>query len=417
MEKKPLIFNLTHLIGKRNNLTPTGIDRVDIRYAKFCLEQTSQRLVLFVHQHRRVLRLVEDDYARALIKGLFNRWVEVKKTDNVSGMNDLQFVLRWIGTYIKERQHDLINKRIKHKLNGKRPPIYINGSPLGCQYECLHRQLKEQLGATLIFCLYDLIPIDFPEYASTTHAKTLHKSRVKSMAQTGSIIWAISEATKDRFLAFCSVEKVTPPQIEVIHIGVEEDIIEASQLSKQSIPIKYASKIKRPYFVIVSTIEPRKNHLLLLTIWQQLVVELGDQCPSLVIIGRRGWQIDHVINILEKSAMLQDNVIELNDVTDSEMIALIQNAQASLFPSFDEGWGMPVAEALTLHTPVICSDIPVLRECSQNLAEFIDPLDGVGWKSTIVHYCLKAKSVKQDYKPSKWKKIEEDILIQFNCHK
>ncbi len=389
VKNHPLIFNLTHLIGKRNNLTPTGIDRVDIRYAKFCLSQTNNRLVLFVSQHRSVLRLVKEDYARNLIENLFCRWVEVKETNTISGMSTLQFILRWMNTHFQERLGHLISTKIKKKLKDQPVPVYINCSPLGTQHRSLHDQLKNDFDCIINFCLYDLIPIDYPEYTSSKNANEIHKARVKSMAQSANTIWAISEATQDRFLKFCTQERIQAPKVEVLNIGVEEHIIEASHQPKKAIPQQYRQQLQSPYFVIVSTIEPRKNHLMLLNIWQQLATELNQECPTLVIIGNRGWQIEHVIDIIEKSKILKDKVVELQNVTDDEMIALIQHAQASLFPSFDEGWGMPIAESLTLNTSVICSDIPVLRECSQNQATFIDPLDVASWKKAIISACSK----------------------------
>jgi glycosyltransferase involved in cell wall biosynthesis len=66
------------------------------------------------------------------------------------------------------------------------------------------------------------------------------------------------------------------------------------------------------------------------------------------------------------------------------MIRLIAGARASLMPSFAEGFGLPVAEALAIGTPVIASDIPVFHEVGQGLATLIDPLDGPEWEAAIM---------------------------------
>jgi hypothetical protein len=65
---------------------------------------------------------------------------------------------------------------------------------------------------------------------------------------------------------------------------------------------------------------------------------------------------------------------------------LLAGARALLFPSFAEGYGLPLAEALALGTPAICSDLPALREVGGAVPEFLDPLDGPGWREAVLHY-------------------------------
>ena len=82
----------------------------------------------------------------------------------------------------------------------------------------------------------------------------------------------------------------------------------------------------------------------------------------------------------------KENVIELNQCSDDEMIDIVQTSKASLFPSFDEGWGLGITESLALGTSVICSDIPVCRETSQGNAIYLDPIDGLGWFKKIKEF-------------------------------
>src|SRR5205823_1024035 len=147
-----------------------------------------------------------------------------------------------------------------------------------------------------------------------------------------------------------------------------------------------APPLERPYFVYVSTIEARKNHLLLLNLWRRLAAELGNAAPQLILIGQRGWETENVVDMLDRCPALRGAVIEHNVLPDSEMVRLLQGARALLLPSFAEGFGFPVIEALALGVPVLCSDIPALRETGGAVPEYLDPLDGPGWRAAILDY-------------------------------
>ena len=144
--------------------------------------------------------------------------------------------------------------------------------------------------------------------------------------------------------------------------------------------------IGRPYFVYVGTIEARKNHLLLLNLWRRLSRDLGERAPVLVLVGQRGWEVENVIDMLDRCPALRDTVIEHNALPDAAMVPLLRGARALLLPSFAEGFGFPVIEALQLGVPVLCSDIPALRETGGAVPEFLDPLDGPGWHRAILDY-------------------------------
>jgi glycosyltransferase involved in cell wall biosynthesis len=137
-----------------------------------------------------------------------------------------------------------------------------------------------------------------------------------------------------------------------------------------------------PYFVILGTIEPRKNHMLLLQIWREL--SQLQAAPRLCIVGKRGWENENVFDMLERCLPLKGCVFEFSGLTDFEVQTLLQDAKALLFPSFAEGLGIPVLEAAALNVPCILSDIPVFREIAPPGTVFLSPLDGIGWKREIL---------------------------------
>jgi len=119
-------------------------------------------------------------------------------------------------------------------------------------------------------------------------------------------------------------------------------------------------------------------------------VELGGSAPRLVLIGQRGWETENAIDMLERCPALRGVVLERSDAPDIEAARLIQGAQALLLPSFAEGFGFPLVEALALGVPVLCSNLAALRENGGDVPEYLDPLDGIAWRRAVVDYALPA---------------------------
>ena len=111
--------------------------------------------------------------------------------------------------------------------------------------------------------------------------------------------------------------------------------------------------------------------------------EQGARAPHLLLIGKRGWKNEQVLDLLNRCPSLQGVVREHNALPDQEVARLLKGARALLFPSFGEGYGLPLTEALSLGVPAICSDIPVFREVGNGVPTYLDPLDGLGWKKAV----------------------------------
>jgi glycosyltransferase involved in cell wall biosynthesis len=142
----------------------------------------------------------------------------------------------------------------------------------------------------------------------------------------------------------------------------------------------------RPYFVMLGTIEGRKNHLLILNLWAEMARRLGRACPQLVVIGQRGWESEQACDMLDRSEAIRGHVIELSRCNDAQLAAYMSNARALLFPSFVEGYGLPLVEALAAGTPVIASNLSVFRELAGEIPDYLSPVDGLGWSQAIEAY-------------------------------
>ena len=259
-----------------------------------------------------------------------------------------------------------------------------------------------------LFFLHDLIPVSHPEYCRAGEADRHHR-RLEAMLSVGKGLIVNSAATRDELMAYAANRNVNVPPCVV------------APLAPATLPAPFHGRpLEKPYFVVLGTIEPRKNHSLLLHLWRQLVENFGDSAPQLVVIGQRGWECEQVVDLLDRCAALQGHVTELPRCGDRELATWLTHAQALLFPSFIEGFGMPLVEALMLGVPVIASDLAVFREIAGDIPHYLDPLDGPGWGRAVLEFVKPDSSERksqitrmENYTPPSWEQhfaIVEELL-------
>jgi glycosyltransferase involved in cell wall biosynthesis len=224
-----------------------------------------------------------------------------------------------------------------------------------------------------VFFLHDLIPISHPEYCREGEAFR-HAQRLQVILQQGAGVIANSQSTLDMMTSYARARHLPRPPAT------------SALLAPPLLPVPFSRPLGPGYFVMVGTIESRKNHWMILQIWRRLVELWGESAPWLVIIGRRGWESENVVDLLERSPQLQGRVVEQGSCSDSQLVTWLAHAQALLFPSFAEGYGLPLVESLAAGTPVLASDLPVFREIAGLIPEYLDPLDGLGWQACIEAY-------------------------------
>jgi glycosyltransferase involved in cell wall biosynthesis len=225
-----------------------------------------------------------------------------------------------------------------------------------------------------VYLIHDMIPLTHPEYCRAGEAAK-HARRIEHALQSASGIIGNSDATLQEIEAFARRRDLAMPPSTVAWISGPRPPTEV-----------HAKALDRPYFVTLGTIEGRKNHLMLLQMWQRLVAEQGEAAPKLVLIGQRGWEAEAALALLDRAPDLRGAVFELNGCSDAETASWLAGARALLMPSFAEGFGLPVIEALQLGTPVIASDLPVYREIVGELPTYLDPLDGPAWQRAVVSF-------------------------------
>jgi glycosyltransferase involved in cell wall biosynthesis len=179
------------------------------------------------------------------------------------------------------------------------------------------------------------------------------------------------------------------------------------------------------YALFVSTIEARKNHALLFRVWRRLLEEMpADRVPTLVFAGRVGWLIGDLMQQIANTDHLDGKLIIIEDPTDAELTALYRGCLFTLFPSFFEGWGLPVTESLAFGKPCIISNRTSLPEAGGKLARIFDP-DNLHDAYHIIRQTIEDRpglarweaEVQREFQPVPWSATVEAILsgLQFSA--
>lgn len=238
-------------------------------------------------------------------------------------------------------------------------------------------RIKVETALYVAHVVYDLIPILMPEYAMPG----MDKHFTRFMEQAGrvcDVLYAISDSTAADLRTFLAGRGLpSMPVIRRLHLACDRP-------SDQTEPVNAHGLVPQGFALYVSTIEPRKNHLMLFNLWRRLYAERQGNSPVLVLVGHPGWNVTDLLAYMKACEPLTDRYVRvLNGVSDADLEWLYQNARCTLYPSMYEGWGLPITESLARGTPVIASSTSSMPEASQGLCTLLDPFDLLGWENQI----------------------------------
>lgn len=204
-------------------------------------------------------------------------------------------------------------------------------------------------------------------------------------------VFAVSEDAKRTLL---SVADIDAERVTVTYQGV-----------RMTVDSNRIHGSKHPYAVIVGTIEPRKNILFLVSLWEDVRRRWSD--AELVIAGRQGWGNVRIPVV--------PGVRHVQAPSDKERDALLAGARALLFPSLYEGFGRPALEAMTLGVPVVASNRGAIPEVVGDAGILLDPHDREGWIAAIDRAFrgeLNGESGNAQARRFSWEKTARTILVK-----
>lgn len=253
----------------------------------------------------------------------------------------------------------------------------VHASHAGLEHGRRYRW-AEQGGVRSTVFIHDLIPLTHPQFcgagAQAAHGPKLTTAARLAAAHPQGRIAVNSEDTRATLTEWLTAAGLPVPRVEVHRLGQGAAI----PLCASAMPDG-----ARPYFVCAGTIEGRKNVGLLLDVWRGLAMtRLALAMPALVLAGSRGWNCADVLAELDGASTIAPHVFEVAGLTDAELAALMDGAQAVLAPSIAEGFSLVPAEALARGVAVIASDIPAHREL-EGRPILLDPRDGSSWRLAV----------------------------------
>lgn len=248
--------------------------------------------------------------------------------------------------------------------------LLVLGSPwFHPHYAALVAAAKASKGIRFGVLLYDIIPLRRPEFCDHNLVK-MFDSWLSTTLPHADVVMAISEASAKDIAAYAREhgwKLLAHPVAIPMGTGF------GHPAPAMRLPGREYPEVGR-YALIVSTIEARKNHLLLFRVWRRLLEEMPrEKVPTLVFAGRVGWMVQDLMQQLKNANYLDGKLVLFEDPTDGELTTLYQGAQFTLFPSFYEGWGLPVTESLSFGKPCIIANATSLPEAGGALARYFDP--------------------------------------------
>jgi glycosyltransferase involved in cell wall biosynthesis len=386
--QRPVVYDITRLVTRVFKRTPNGIDRVDSAMAgHFLARDVAHRSGLMMTAIGP--RVLTPAGARDAIEDIRKHWGEDAEPDadehyqsvvaaidgaapsvtRISKGRRGQYAGAW--SWIGRHGFPLGQSPRKFLEPGG---VYLNVSQFMLESNWYLHWLEDQDYVDAVFFIHDLLPLQMPEYfLPSEHPR--HAQRMKRLARLGRAAIVSTAAVKDALSRHLATLGRTDMPILVAPLPPDPTFATRSAFEP---PIS-----RHPYFLMCGTIEPRKNHLTILQIWRDLVAELGKNAPKLVLVGTRGWENELIIDMLERCPGLRSHVIEASGLPTPSVKRLMLESRALLMPSFAEGYGLPIVEALAAGVPVIASDIPVFREIGGSRLMNIDPTDGPGWRAAI----------------------------------
>lgn len=259
-------------------------------------------------------------------------------------------------------------------------------------------------GANLVQVVHDMLPIIAPQYSGSGNATQTMAIYNQELLPICSLILAVSNNTKKDVEQWLAVNKLYTPAIKVIRNG--DDLSAHTPKIPHELVFQNSKLVGKDFILCVGTIEARKNHTLLYYIWK-LAQSKNTKLPKLVIVGRLGWHTENIYEIMTTDPEVKDKFIFLHEVTDDELEWLYQHCLFSIYPSFYEGWGIPIAESARRGVPVIASNTSSMPEIAGNLINYFSPFSASEALDSILklnneEQLKKAKKLLLQYKPTNW---------------
>lgn len=280
----------------------------------------------------------------------------------------------------------------------------------------LTAKTKQQKRLENFLTFYDLIPILHPQFFPTSQ-NDVSQVILQSLEVNN---WAIciSHATK---ADLCNLRTdIDPDRVFVTHLAASALFYPCSE-PEQIVAVKRKYNLPdAPYFLSLSTLEPRKNIDHTIRCFAKLVQQEKLQDLHLVLVGNKGWDYNKIFEAIDNLDFLRERIVLTGFVADEDLAALYSSALAFIYPSFYEGFGLPPLEAMQCGIPVITSNTSSLLEVVGDAGIMLDPYDEEGLCQSMLNVlnqsCLRqdmALKSLQQAKQFSWQKCIQETIAAY----
>jgi glycosyltransferase involved in cell wall biosynthesis len=237
-------------------------------------------------------------------------------------------------------------------------------------------KVKAESRVTIVVLCHDLMPIKFPQYFLPATAPAFERF-LTAMLGHAALFVCFSATTRGDLLAYAAARGVATPRTAIVTLG--HDVA-----APGARPRSPALDALQPggFVLCVGTLQVRKNHLLLYQIWRRLAERRGE-VPLLVLVGVIGWLVDDLVYQIRHDPLVAGRIVILERSSDAELAWLYRNCRFTLYPSFYEGFGLPVAESLAHGKACLAASTSGMLEAGSGFALHLDPLDLPAWQREI----------------------------------
>ncbi|MFB2594763.1 glycosyltransferase [Paracoccus sp. p4-l81] len=352
------LLDITRLVDRLDGRPLTGVDRVEAAYLRELIARDDR--ALFLWWRRAPVSVLLPGQAGALLMAV------------IDGQADPGGLRARLAAQRLGRAPDLwVPRLIRRWLPGGGD--YLNTGHVNLRPRGLAALRRAGLRTQVM--IHDTIPLDLPQHQAEDQPARFRAKLIAALTGAGRLI-ANSALTADDLRRWSARLGVPCPPIVTAPLGVVPPAPGHDQT-----PLPPGLPPKAPFFVTVGTIEPRKNHALLLDAWDLLARRM-DRVPGLLILGRRGWATPSLLARLD--ALPSDGpVVQAAGLSDAQLARLIAASHGLLMPSLAEGVGLPMLEAADLGVPVLAAPLPTATEFLGDAVTTLPWGDAAAWADAI----------------------------------
>jgi glycosyltransferase involved in cell wall biosynthesis len=261
---------------------------------------------------------------------------------------------------------------------------------------------KRRYGVRFAVVVYDTIPLENESFVEARHVDQ-YRTWLHEILPGADVVLTISKYSQLALRKLVLQARLSLPRLEALQLG--------AGLSDRPMPAATRTLRLPPRFVLfVATIEIRKNHRLLIKVWQRLIARHGaDAVPVLMFAGQLGWMVDDLLAELAASNHLDHKVELRSDLSDAELRHAYDACLFTVFPSLCEGWGLPVAESLARGKFCVASNRTAIPEVGGDLIDYFDPANEDDALAKIerllvdpAYLAAREARVRAEYRPRTW---------------